>query len=92
MLHEEGQAAQSVDWRRGWDKQGEVRNLVLPRQVSGSPKRADADQRLAGDATPDELVGEVHHSAMKPSKGMVDYLTRAENVTKELELAVRKLA
>ena len=46
LLHEEGQAVQSAEWRRGWDKRGEVRTLGISRPVSGLSKRADDDQRL----------------------------------------------
>ena len=46
LLYEEGQAVQSANWRRGCDKRGEKRTLGLHRALSGSSKRADADQRL----------------------------------------------
>ena len=105
LLHEDSQAGQNADWRRGWDKRGEVQTLDLPRPVSGSPKRADADQGLQGRRT--ESVGDAaqplqqHGDALlekfttlrlEPSEGIVDYLTRAEYVSKQLELAGGKLA
>ena len=51
LIHEEVQASQSADWRPGRDIGGEVRTLGLHRAVSGSPKRADADQRLQARRT-----------------------------------------
>ena len=39
-----------------------------------------------------EPIGEVHNPRLEPTDSMVDYLTRAEHVSKQLELAGEKVS